>query len=74
MESDRIFTKKWDDENKMKITFTRGNGSLIQIERKKETVHEKEMDELSKIFSNRRLDSLAEQFLKDKGFQEEKTN
>ncbi|MDE0119892.1 MAG: hypothetical protein OXM55_07800 [Bdellovibrionales bacterium] len=68
---DKTFVKEWDSENKMKINFIKGNGSLITIEMKKNTPYEKEMDELSKMFSNRRLDSLVLQVLKDKGFQEQ---
>lgn len=68
---DKIFLKEWDSENKMRINFIRGNGSLIKIEMKKNSPYETEMDELSKMLSNRRLDDLMLQVLKDKGFKEQ---
>ena len=68
MELDKIFIKKWDNDNKMKITFKQGNGSLIEIEYKKDSIHKTEMDELSKLLSNKKLDSLMREFLKGKGF------
>ena len=70
---DEIFFKKWDDENTMKITFKYGNGSLIEINYKKDSPYKEEMDKLSKLFSNKRLDSLMREVLKSKEF-EQQTN
>ena len=71
MEYDGVFIKKWPDGSDMKISFVKWNGSIININLEKSSTYEGEMDEVSKIFYNRRLDPLARELLKDKGFKEE---
>ena len=71
MEFDGVFIKKWPDGSLIKISFVKGNGPIINIDLKKGTPYEKDIDENSKVFYNRMLDLFARELLKDRGFEEQ---
>ena len=71
MEFDGIFIKKWSDGSIVKISFVKMNGPIIDIDLKKNSKYEKEIDENTKIFYSRGLDFFAKELLKERGFEEQ---
>ena len=47
------------------------NGPIIDIDLKKGSIYEKEIDENAKIFYSRGLDTFARELLKERGFEEQ---
>lgn len=69
-----IFKREWDDSSSVTISFIVNGGPLIEIDKKVDTKHEKEIEDTIKIFYGKILDSYTRTLLKEQSFKEVKND